>query len=142
MANAPQAEETIDPRVLRSRQMLMDALTELLAKKEFEDISVQEIADQSSLNRATFYLHYPDKATLLKALSAARFGQLIARRALFLLRLRRSIARHRSWSVRLPDRKPRLSRQPVETAVRRFHHSGARRYIPQGRGEARGAPGD
>jgi AcrR family transcriptional regulator len=82
MANAIQAEEAIDPRVLRSRQLLMDALTELMAKKEFEDISIQEIADQASLNRATFYLHYPDKAALLKALSAARFGQLITRRAL------------------------------------------------------------
>ncbi len=50
---------TTDPRILRSRRMLMDALERLLKKKEFEEISVQEIADDATLNRATFYLHYP-----------------------------------------------------------------------------------
>jgi AcrR family transcriptional regulator len=53
--------ESTDPRVLRSRQMLIKALLKLLARKDFEDISVQEIADEATLNRATFYLHYPDK---------------------------------------------------------------------------------
>jgi AcrR family transcriptional regulator len=37
--------------------MLRDALDRLLKKKEFEEISVQEIADDATLNRATFYLH-------------------------------------------------------------------------------------
>jgi hypothetical protein len=39
------AVETTDPRIVRSRRMLMDSLAKLLTKKEFEDISVQEIAD-------------------------------------------------------------------------------------------------
>ena len=37
--------ETTDPRILRSRRMLMDALVKLLTDKEFEEISIQEIAD-------------------------------------------------------------------------------------------------
>jgi AcrR family transcriptional regulator len=74
--------ESIDPRVLRSRQMLMDALLRLLTRKEFDDISIQEIADEATLNRATFYLHYPDKNALLQAMTAARFRALIARRGL------------------------------------------------------------
>jgi AcrR family transcriptional regulator len=74
--------EVTDPRILRSRRMLMDALTSLLAKKDFEDISVQEIADEATLNRATFYLHYPDKGTLLHALSDFRFRDLMARRGI------------------------------------------------------------
>ena len=41
--------ETTDPRVLRSRRMLMDSLAKLLIKKDFEDISVQEIADGATL---------------------------------------------------------------------------------------------
>jgi AcrR family transcriptional regulator len=73
---------TTDPRILRSRRMLMDALAKLLMKKEFEDISVQEIADAATLNRATFYLHYPDKNALLQALTCARFRDLIERRAI------------------------------------------------------------
>ncbi len=74
--------ENTDPRILRSRQMLMEALLKLLAHKEFDDISVQEIADEATLNRATFYLHYPDKNALLQAMTAARFRDLIARRGL------------------------------------------------------------
>src|SRR6201996_3508630 len=74
--------ESTDPRVLRSRRMLMDALLRLLNRKEFDDISIQEIADEAGLNRATFYLHYPDKNALLQAMTAARFGELIARRGL------------------------------------------------------------
>jgi AcrR family transcriptional regulator len=85
MVDALQSEtaiETTDPRILRSRRMLMDALVRLLTQKEFEDISVQEIADEATLNRATFYLHYPDKNALLQAMTAARFRDLIARRGL------------------------------------------------------------
>src|SRR5258707_2308949 len=73
---------TTDPRILRSRRMLMDALVNLLIKKEFEDISVQEIADEATLNRATFYLHYPDKNALLQAMTGARFRDLLERRAI------------------------------------------------------------
>jgi AcrR family transcriptional regulator len=73
---------TTDPRILRSRRMLMDALIKLLIKKEFDDISVQEITDEAALNRATFYLHYPDKNALLSAMTESRFRDLIERRAI------------------------------------------------------------
>src|ERR1700679_573918 len=85
MAQTLQSEtaiETIDPRILRSRRMLMEALVRLLNQKEFDDISIQEIADEATLNRATFYLHYPDKNALLQAMTASRFRDLIARRGL------------------------------------------------------------
>src|SRR5271154_5920755 len=74
--------ENTDPRVLRSRQMLMEALLRLLNRKEFDDISIQEIADEATLNRATFYLHYADKNALLQAMTAARFRELVDRRGL------------------------------------------------------------
>ena len=76
------ANETTDPRILRSRRMLMEALARLLIKKELEDISVQEITDEAALNRATFYLHYPDKNALLQAMTEARFRDLMERRAI------------------------------------------------------------
>src|ERR1700729_708717 len=74
--------ESTDPRILRSRHMLMESLAKLLVRKEFDDISIQEIADEATLNRATFYLHYTDKHALLQAMTAARFRDLIARRGL------------------------------------------------------------
>ncbi len=83
MAPAQQVgTEATDPRVLRSRRMLMDSLARLLNKKEFEEISVQEITDEATLNRATFYLHYPDKNALLQAMTEVRFRDLIERRGL------------------------------------------------------------
>lgn len=74
--------EATDPRILRSRRMLMDAMARLLNKKEFDDISIQEIADEATLNRATFYLHYPDKNALLQAMTDVRFRDLLERRSI------------------------------------------------------------
>lgn len=85
MAQALQNETAIeasDPRVLRSRRMLTEALAKLLTRKEFDNISIQEIADEAGLNRATFYLHYPDKGALLQAMTDARFRDLIKCRGL------------------------------------------------------------
>jgi AcrR family transcriptional regulator len=79
---AQSALDATDPRILRSRRMLMDALAKLLTQKEFEQISVQEIADEATLNRATFYLHYQDKAALLQAMTESRFRELIDRRGI------------------------------------------------------------
>src|SRR5437899_6815504 len=62
--------------------MLMEALASLLRKKEFEEISVREIGDEATLNRATFYLHYPDKNALLQAMTEVRFRDLLERRAI------------------------------------------------------------
>src|SRR5438445_10574648 len=83
MAQLLQPEaETTDPRILRSRRMLMEALARLLSKKEFADTSVQEIADEATLNRATFYLNYADTNALLQAMTESRFRDLIDRRAI------------------------------------------------------------
>src|SRR6202050_3983478 len=73
---------TTDPRIVRSRRMLMDSLAKLLIKKAFKDSSIQDIADEATLNRATFYLHYPDKNALLQAMTESRFRDLIERRGI------------------------------------------------------------
>jgi AcrR family transcriptional regulator len=83
MAQLLQSEAgTTDPRILRSRRMLMEALARLLMQKELDGISVQEIADEATLNRATFYLHYADKNALLQAMTETRFRDLIERRSI------------------------------------------------------------
>ncbi|AFL86531.1 transcriptional regulator [Terriglobus roseus DSM 18391] len=76
----PEVAEPTDRRALRSRQSLMDALGKVLRKKDFNDISIQEIADEANLTRATFYLHYPDKDALLQAMTAVRFGESLRKR--------------------------------------------------------------
>jgi len=69
-----------DPRVKRTRRMLFQALEELLAQKEFETISMQDIAERSTLNRGTIYLHYKDKFALLEAMIEDKFGSLFEAR--------------------------------------------------------------
>ncbi len=70
----------LDPRIRRTRQMLFQAFQSLLKEKAFDLISVQDIAERSTLNRATFYDHFPDKFALLEAMMGERFGALIEAR--------------------------------------------------------------
>jgi AcrR family transcriptional regulator len=74
--------ETADPRIRRTRQLFREALDKLLREKEFEKISVQDLADASTLNRATFYDHYADKFALLDDMVAIRFHGLLAARGI------------------------------------------------------------
>src|SRR5258708_26976541 len=64
-----------DPRVRRTRKLLQDALLELLAEKSFDAITVQDIAERSTINRATFYAHFVDKYDLFAAYSREWFRQ-------------------------------------------------------------------
>jgi AcrR family transcriptional regulator len=60
-----QCSEHLDPRVKRTRQLLLQAFNDLLVTEDFEAISVQDIAERATVNRATFYDHFPDKFALL-----------------------------------------------------------------------------
>jgi AcrR family transcriptional regulator len=72
--------EKIDPRIRRTRQMLFQAFRDLLEEKTFDQISVQDLAERSTLNRATFYDHFSDKFALLEAMIGERFRALIEAR--------------------------------------------------------------
>jgi AcrR family transcriptional regulator len=72
--------EKLDPRIRRTRKLLQDALRGLLAEKEFDKISVQDITEAATLNRATFYAHYADKFALLGELIRVSFLHLLAER--------------------------------------------------------------
>ena len=74
-------QEILDPRIRRTRQLLQQALGKLLESKEFEKISVQDIAEAATVNRATFYDHYPDKFALLHCMVGARFQDLLGARS-------------------------------------------------------------
>jgi AcrR family transcriptional regulator len=75
-----EASKDLDPRVRRTRKMLQDALAQLGKQKEFDNISIGDIAEAATLNRATFYDHYPDKFALLQSLVATQFEELIVKR--------------------------------------------------------------
>ncbi len=79
-STSPQA--STDPRIRRTRQLLQQALSQLLRTLEFDKISVQEITDAAGVNRATFYAHYPDKFALLECVVGTRFHALLDERGI------------------------------------------------------------
>ncbi|MED4203870.1 TetR/AcrR family transcriptional regulator [Neobacillus mesonae] len=60
------AQSKTDPRILRTRKLIMDSFIELSAKKEFKDITVKDITTEAMINRATFYYHFEDIYDLLE----------------------------------------------------------------------------
>ncbi|QHN03620.1 TetR/AcrR family transcriptional regulator [Granulicella sp. WH15] len=72
--------KSVDPRIRRSRLLLQEALLRLLKRKTFEDVSIQDVAEEATVNRATFYAHYPDKYALLECTTASRFQELLDER--------------------------------------------------------------
>jgi AcrR family transcriptional regulator len=72
--------EVRDPRIRRTRQLLQAALRNLMQTKSIEEISVQDITDAATVNRATFYDHYTDKFGLLEAMVAGGFHMLMHER--------------------------------------------------------------
>jgi AcrR family transcriptional regulator len=72
--------EVRDPRIRRTRQLLQGALGNLMQTKNFDEISVQDITDEATVNRATFYDHYTDKYALLDAMVASGFHMMLHER--------------------------------------------------------------
>ncbi|PJN91617.1 TetR/AcrR family transcriptional regulator [Bacillus sp. mrc49] len=58
-------EKKVDPRVRRTDNLLRDSLIELMDEKSYESITIKDITERATLNRATFYRHYEDKEDLL-----------------------------------------------------------------------------
>jgi AcrR family transcriptional regulator len=73
--------EVRDPRIRRTRHLLQGALQELMRTKSFDEVSVQDITDAATVNRATFYDHYTDKFALLDAMVGGGFHKMLDERA-------------------------------------------------------------
>lgn len=50
----------LDPRVIRTRQLIQNALIELLQEMDISKITVNKLSQRATINRVTFYLHYHD----------------------------------------------------------------------------------
>ncbi len=66
----------LDPRIIRTRALLRDALIELMEQQPYDKITIQHIATQATVNRKTFYLHYETKDHLLYAVTDELLGEL------------------------------------------------------------------
>ena len=55
----------VDRRVRRSRQVLHQALVELVLERGWDRVTVQAVCDRARVGRSTFYVHFADKEELL-----------------------------------------------------------------------------
>jgi AcrR family transcriptional regulator len=69
-----------DPRVIRTRQLIQDAFNGLIKEKEFNAITIRDITEKATVNRATFYAHFDDKYTLLESLVLGTFMTFVFKR--------------------------------------------------------------
>lgn len=70
-------EKPLDRRVVRTRQMLREALISLILERGYDKLTVNDITERADLRRATFYLHYRDKEELLLATLQETFDDLV-----------------------------------------------------------------
>ena len=76
-------EETggkLDPRVRRTRELLVRAFNELLVEKGHAGLTVQEIAERATINRATFYAHFRDQYELFDHVISEAFRDELRRK--------------------------------------------------------------
>lgn len=54
-------EKAVDLRIQKTRKALTEALMQLLAKKSYADVTINELCNTAMVRRATFYKHFGDK---------------------------------------------------------------------------------
>lgn len=58
-------KEKIDQRVMLTRNLLKNALVQLMQEQHISKISVRALCEIAGINRSTFYMHYTDPYDLL-----------------------------------------------------------------------------
>jgi AcrR family transcriptional regulator len=67
----------MDRRTRKTREAIIKAFIALMAEEDFEQITINEIAERADVNRGTVYLHFTDKFDLLDQCTEAYLAQLV-----------------------------------------------------------------
>ncbi|MGG2025694.1 TetR-like C-terminal domain-containing protein [Gottfriedia sp. S16(2024)] len=59
----------MDPRIIRTRQLIKDAFIDLLQEMDLNKITVNRISERATVNRVTFYLHYRDIQDMMEKMA-------------------------------------------------------------------------
>ena len=67
----------MDRRIKKSQKAIEASLIKLMSEKNFEDITMNEIAKEADVSRGTIYLNYEDKYHILQKCMDAELNKLI-----------------------------------------------------------------
>ena len=68
----------MDRRQRKTREAIFNAFNELLTKKSYNNITIQEIIDKADIGRSTFYSHFETKEDLLKEMCTSLFDHIFS----------------------------------------------------------------
>jgi len=68
----------IDPRIERTRRVVLDAAAELVGECGFGRASIEAISERSGVARSTIYRHWPERSDLLVEAVGKRVGPVTA----------------------------------------------------------------
>lgn len=68
----------LDPRVKRTKHLLLQAFLTLAQEKGPNNLTVQEITERATINRATFYAHFNDIDDFLEFVVSETFQETLA----------------------------------------------------------------
>jgi AcrR family transcriptional regulator len=124
---APRPKPAVDPRIERSRQVILQAVLEELSESGYGALTIESAARRAGVGKATIYRHWPDKIALIadafKLLQQQRDPELVTgsprEKLERTLRHVADVVADSPFSSCLPALIEGAER---DRAVRRFHH--------------------
>jgi TetR/AcrR family transcriptional regulator, regulator of autoinduction and epiphytic fitness len=125
--SAPRPKSAVDPRIERSRQVILQAVLEELSELGYGSLTIESIARRAGVGKATIYRHWPDKIALIadafKLLQQERDPELVTgsprEKLERILRHVADVVADSPFSSCLPALIEGAERDP---ALRKFHH--------------------
>lgn len=68
----------MNKKIAATTEKIYEAFKEVLLKKEYNEIRIQDVLDASKVARSTFYAHYKTKEDLLKSICTSIFGHVFS----------------------------------------------------------------
>jgi AcrR family transcriptional regulator len=115
----PEAAELVDPRITRTRRVVLDATIELMAECGYGAVTIEAVAARSGVAKSTIYRHWPGRVDLihdafheLKAPVATSGPGDTRERVVAVLEELARITRASTWSSCLPSLIEAAERDP------------------------------
>ena len=123
---APAEGREVDPRVERSRRVILSAALDLLGETGYGGVTIEAVAARAGVGKSTIYRHWPGKLELiedaictLKARLSSPVGDCTRDRVIHLLQQAASKVADSTWSTCLPAIIDAAERDPEVKAVHR-----------------------